>query len=344
MAESINCKYEKEFDDILSNIEHMKDYYNLKPNTPEFGVATELEILTGALYNYKHDGCERDRAKKRKERGRDQHNDHDDDMSVGGLFGFNSRKSRRAKHAKSRRAKHSKSRVKRAKSRRVKHSKSRRAKHAKSRRAKRAKSRVKRAKSRSVKQQKSRKGRARRTVKDVLNRKILLDETPGAIKKKLSVTLKKNKYAGTGLFATKPIKRGKTIAYYKMKVHEDSNKKSYKSPTKCMYCFTVYTKNDNISNHLMGDLDKESAPQPKNNIPYWAYFSNEPSGKQKENAEIDIALKENYKNRRHLKDGDFITYKLKATRNIAPGEEVTWCYGDAYGRDYKTNCGYKSDK
>jgi len=91
----------------------------------------------------------------------------------------------------------------------------------------------------------------------------------------------------------------------------------------------------------MGDLDKESAPQPKNKIPYWAYFSNEPSGKQKENSEIDIAIKDNYRNRKRLKPGDYITYKLKATRNIKPGEEVVWCYGEGYDRNYKTTCGYK---
>ena len=32
-----------------------------------------------------------------------------------------------------------------------------------------------------------------------------MSETPSDVKKKLSVTLKKNKYAGTGLFATKDI-------------------------------------------------------------------------------------------------------------------------------------------
>ena len=174
--------------------------------------------------------------------------------------------------------------------------------------------------------------RRKRTIKDVLNRKILLSEIPD---KKLSVTLMKNKYTGTGLFATKRINRGKIIAYYKMKVH---NKKSYKSPTKCTYCFTVYTKGDRMSNSLIADLDKESAPLPKNNIPYWAYFSNEPSSKQKENAEIDIALKDNYRDRNKLKNGDFITYKLKATRNIKPGEEIVWCYGNTYDRDYKTSC------
>jgi hypothetical protein len=157
-------------------------------------------------------------------------------------------------------------------------------------------------------------------------------------KNKLSVTLKKNKYAGTGLFATKNIKKGQVIAYYRMKVHKDTENNSYKSPTKCMYCFSVYTKGDNLSKSLIGDLDKESAPKPKNNIPYWAYFSNEPSRNQKVNAEIDIALKENYRNRSRLKAGDFITYKLVATRNIKPGEEIVWCYGDAYERDYETAC------
>jgi len=171
-----------------------------------------------------------------------------------------------------------------------------------------------------------------------LDRKILLAETPAAVKNKLSVTLKKNKFSGTGLFATKQIKKGKTIAYYKMKVHEDSNKKSYKSPTKCMYCFTVYTKGDKMNRNLMGDLDKESAPLPENNIPYWAYFSNEPSVGKPENAEIDIALKDNYRNRNKLKSGDFIRYKLKASRNIKPGEEIVWCYGEAYARDYDTSC------
>ena len=191
---------------------------------------------------------------------------------------------------------------------------------------------------RSTRRSSKRSPRRSRSIKDVLDRKKLLSETPSDIKKKLSVTLKKNKYAGTGLFATKPIKKGNVIAYYKMKVHQDTTKHQYRSPTKCMYCFTVYTKGDRMSSSLMGDIDKESAPLPKNNIPYWAYFSNEPSLKQKENAYIDIALKENYKDRKRLKPGDFMTYKLRASKNIKPGEEVVWCYGSAYARNYETSC------
>ena len=196
----------------------------------------------------------------------------------------------------------------------------------------------KRSPRRSTRRSSKRSPRRSRSIKDVLDRKKLLSETPSDIKKKLSVTLKKNKYAGTGLFATKPIKKGNVIAYYKMKVHQDTTKHPYRSPTKCMYCFTVYTKGDRMSSSLMGDIDKESAPLPKNNIPYWAYFSNEPSRKQKENAYIDIALKENYKDRKRLKPGDFMTYKLRASKNIKPGEEVVWCYGSAYARDYETSC------
>lgn len=31
-------------------------------------------------------------------------------------------------------------------------------------------------------------------------------------------------------------------------------------------------------------------------------------------------------------------YKLIATRDIKPGEEICWCYGGAYLRDYESPC------
>jgi len=175
-------------------------------------------------------------------------------------------------------------------------------------------------------------------LKNVLDYKKLLRETPKNIREKLPVTLKKHRLAGTGLFATKNIKKGQVISYYRMKVHTDSNKKRYRSPTKCMYCFTIYTKNGNASNNLIGDIDIESAPLPKKSIPFWAYFSNEPSGKQVENAEIDMNLDENYKKRSKVRDGDYMIYKLIATKPIKAGQEVVWCYGGAYDRNYKTSC------
>jgi hypothetical protein len=175
-------------------------------------------------------------------------------------------------------------------------------------------------------------------LKNVLDYKKLLRNTPKSIRDKLPVTLKKHRLAGTGLFATKNIRKGQVISYYRMKVHTDSNKKRYRSPTKCMYCFTIYTKNGNASNNLLGDIDIESAPLPKKLIPFWAYFSNEPSGKQVENAEIDMNLDENYKKRSKVRDGDYMIYKLIATKPIKAGQEVVWCYGGAYDRNYKTSC------
>ena len=199
-----------------------------------------------------------------------------------------------------------------------------------------------RAKRSGAKQSRSTRSRSKQSrqsiLKNVLDYKKLLRETPKSIRDKLPVTLKKHRLAGTGLFATKNIKKGQVIAYYRMKVHTDSNKKRYRSPTKCMYCFTIYTKNGNASNNLMGDIDIESAPLPKKSIPFWAYFSNEPSGKQVENAEIDMNLDENYKKRSKVRDGDYMIYKLIATKPIKAGQEVVWCYGGAYDRNYKTSC------
>ena len=101
---------------------------------------------------------------------------------------------------------------------------------------------------------------------------------------------------------------------------------------------SIYTKKDRFNPRLIGDVYEGSLQPPKNNITFWAYFSNEPSGKQEENAMLDINLKGNYKNRSRVKAGDTMIYRLIATRNIKPGEEICWCYGGAYGRDYDANC------
>ena len=310
-TDSLNCNMKKRFEDILDKTLRESTSKNSTRKLYE----RQLEILN-ALVDYKTSGCARDHAAKT----------HQFDRTVKNI-------STRSIINSSKRSRANRSRV----------NKSKRPKRSRSKRSRSKRSRSKRSRSKPSKRSRVNRSQPRRAIKDVLDRKILLSETPRDVKKKLSVTLKKNKHAGTGLFAVKPIKKGRTIAYYKMKVHQDNDKKSYKSPTKCMYCFSIYTKNQRLSRNLMGDLDKESAPLPRNNIPYWAYFSNEPSGKQTENSEIDIATKDNYKKREKLRHGDFITYKLKATRDINPGEEIVWCYGEAYGRDYKTNCGYSED-
>lgn len=150
----------------------------------------------------------------------------------------------------------------------------------------------------------------------------------------LKVTLKKN-FKGYSLFAKKPIKKGNVIAYYKFLVNKYKGYTGYKND---MYTMSIYNKNDRFNSYVIGDVFEGSLIPPKRGIPYWAYFSNEPSGKQTENAMLDINLSGNYRSRDKVKPGDTMVYKLKATRNIQPGEEICWCYGASYGRNYKANC------
>ena len=150
----------------------------------------------------------------------------------------------------------------------------------------------------------------------------------------LKVKLEKSPVKGTSLFAQKPIKKGNIIAYYHMKVYPLKTP----GPFGDVYQFTVYTSKGNAIKNLVGNLYEGSLKPPKRGIPYWAYFSNEPSGTQKENAYVDADADGNYKNRTRIKAGDTVTFKLIAKRNIAAGEEVVWCYGDEYLRNYKPNC------
>jgi hypothetical protein len=217
--------------------------------------------------------------------------------------------------------------------------------------------------------------------------KSILKDTPD--KSKLSVTLKHQPIKGNSLFATKPIQKGDTIAYYKMKVFTDVNYnynyknkftgytkqelkhicdelglnypvdaskcqlkelllnnivpisykgKGIKMPYKNMYHFTISSKNDGEYPKLVGDLYKGSLPSPKNNIPYWGYFANEPFyGLERSNVEVDSQTYENFtkKGRTKIKEGDTVTYAVVATRLIHPGEEILWNYGNSYNRSYK---------
>ncbi len=151
----------------------------------------------------------------------------------------------------------------------------------------------------------------------------------------VKVDLKKT-YKGTSLMAKTHIKKGSVIAYYKFLLYKfDDN---FEGVNNNMYTMTVYGKSGRSRDTLIGDIYEGSLDKPKRGITYWAYFSNEPSGNQEGNSELDINLKENYKNRDRVKAGDTMVYKLVASRDIKPGEEITWCYGDYYNRSYKANC------
>jgi hypothetical protein len=150
----------------------------------------------------------------------------------------------------------------------------------------------------------------------------------------LSVNLKKGP-KGVSLFAKRPIKKGNIVSYYKFKLFPTKN---FKGVKKDMYAMSVYTKNYNFNPRVIGDIFEGSLEPPKYNIPFWAYFSNEPSGNQTENCTINPNLKSNYGNRHTVKEGDTMIYKLIASKDINQGEEIVWCYGKYYNRKYEANC------
>lgn len=145
------------------------------------------------------------------------------------------------------------------------------------------------------------------------------------------IELKETEIKGMGLYATQVIKKGEIIAYYKMKVYKIAD---YNYPYGGTYIFNVYRKNGEDYKRLVGDIYSESFPKSKNNIPYWAPFVNEPNDIKNINCEIDVNLKETYRNKNALKPGSVIIYFLVATKNIQKGQEITWYYGDKYERNY----------
>jgi hypothetical protein len=151
----------------------------------------------------------------------------------------------------------------------------------------------------------------------------------------LKLTLKKSN-KGTSLYAIKPIKKGNVIAYYKFMLYKEDD--NFRGVNNEMYTMIAINKNDKGNRSLIGDIYEGSLEPPKYNIPYWGYFSNEPSGEQTENAYLDANLSSNYRKRDKIRAGETMIYKLLALRDIKPGEEITWCYGGFYKRDYKPNC------
>ena len=173
----------------------------------------------------------------------------------------------------------------------------------------------------------------------LFNRPKILKRTPE--KNKLSIVIRKDRVKGNSLFAIKPIKKDDIIAYYKMKVvHGADPKHNFRDS---MYLFNVTNSKGREYSYLYGDLYAGSLPNPIRHIPYWAYFSNEPNVNQESNSYIDYMYEDNFtkKKRTVLKVGDTIRYALKAARDIEKGEEIMWCYGEGYDRNYKTGCDKK---
>lgn len=150
----------------------------------------------------------------------------------------------------------------------------------------------------------------------------------------LKVELRKTT-KGVSMFARSAFKKGSTIAYYKLKIIKERSKKPRVKGG--IYTFSIYDKEGEKIKTLTGDLCDESLEQPRRGVPFFAYFAKEPTGKQTCNAFMDDSLKDNYKDREEVQEGDFFTYRLVALRDVPEGEEICWYYGDHYQRDYKVS-------
>jgi hypothetical protein len=152
--------------------------------------------------------------------------------------------------------------------------------------------------------------------------------------KYVKVQLKKHPIKGIGLYATQNIQKNEVIAHYKITVYLYKN---YDSPTKNVYTFNVYRKNGTDIKKYIGDISNDSFVKPVKNISFLAPFANEPSIGEKSNAEMELNLENNYKDRSHVNVGDTLIYNLVAIRDIKKGEEILWYYGEQYNRDYKVS-------
>ena len=163
----------------------------------------------------------------------------------------------------------------------------------------------------------------------VLNKEWVEKNTPNL--SSLKVRLEHIPGKGIGLIANRNINRGEIVSYYKVMVYISRNHVGVMNDA---YNIQVVTKSNRDSTTMIGDIYEGSNAKPRGTIPYWAYFSNEPSEGQKSNSLLDINLKSNYRNRHRVKIGDTLVYSLKAKRNIKEGEEIVWYYGTKYVRNY----------
>lgn len=134
-----------------------------------------------------------------------------------------------------------------------------------------------------------------------------------------------------GLFATRTIKKGSTIAFYPIVLIDDPGADTT-DPLRNYFIEVVYKGKQSA---LVGKPDLDAVTKrPSRGVPYTGLYSNEPYPEQRPNAEMVG------RERRPVLGGKLL-YSLKATRTIKKGEEITWCYGTEFDRGdppYKTGC------
>lgn len=163
-----------------------------------------------------------------------------------------------------------------------------------------------------------------------------LNKISNPYKNVLKTVVKKVKNKGIGVFACRDIYHGEDVCYYLVKAFDY---KMFENKYNSVYTIELYTKSGLTIQKLIGDIADESLQVPtEDGMAFWGYMCNEPSKNQKSNTYLDINQSSNYLYRDKIKHGDLILYKLVATKDIKKGEEITWCYGSLYLRQYKTSC------
>ena len=177
-------------------------------------------------------------------------------------------------------------------------------------------------------------------LQGVMDIKKILQGVSAAELKRYPVALTNSKKSGVGLVANRNLKKGTTVAYYRMRAVKISE---HNFPNGNMYTFEIYGITGKPYEALIGDLAPESIPTKKTKIPPFGHLSNEPQKRSQENVVVDEDTNYNYRmhGRVRIWPGDHVRYKLVASRDISKGEPITWCYGDAYVRNYKTECAKK---
>lgn len=135
---------------------------------------------------------------------------------------------------------------------------------------------------------------------------------------------------GKCLLATQTIKKDQILAYYKVKVVDY---RTYTYPHGNTYLISIAKRNGSEHTYLIGDMYSGSDRLPSKGVPYLAQYANEPYPTETTNCYIDTLSAFNF--RRTIREGDTVTYALRASRRIRTGEEIVWHYGDNYERDYQ---------
>jgi SET domain-containing protein len=147
------------------------------------------------------------------------------------------------------------------------------------------------------------------------------------------VVVKHHLKKGKGLFARNNIKARHVIAYY---VFEVFNENTFVDTTRT-YCIEVYTKAGNVSRGKVGNISIATSNRPVfRGIGSMGHLANEPGENEVSNCALRSNTRTNFRYRQRVRVGHIHIYKLVATRDIAKGDEIMWCYGSNYDRDYLT--------